>query len=92
MTSALGFEARVDFLLAHFLVCVLFLRFTSGATPANLLMASMVVGCIPYMRLDLPHSKQMRYPFGQRDRLYLRFFSHSTLLSFTVNSENMVHF
>ena len=40
VTSALGFKARVDS-LACFLACVLFLRFTSGATPANLLTASM---------------------------------------------------
>ena len=38
--SALGFKARVD-LLACFLALALFLRFTSGATPANLLTASM---------------------------------------------------
>ena len=38
--SALGFKARVDS-LACFLACVLFLGFTSGATPADLLMASM---------------------------------------------------
>ena len=40
VTSALGFKARVDS-LACFLACALFLRFTSGATPADLLMASM---------------------------------------------------
>ena len=40
VTSALGFKARVDS-LACFLACVLFRRFTSGATPANLLTASM---------------------------------------------------
>ena len=34
----------VDFLLAHFLACMLFLRFTSGATPTNLLMVNMVAG------------------------------------------------
>ena len=36
MISALGFKARVDS-LACFLACALFLRFTSGATPADLL-------------------------------------------------------
>ena len=35
MTSTLGFKARVDFSLAHFLACALFLRFTSDATPAD---------------------------------------------------------
>ena len=35
MTSALGFKAKADFLLAHFLARALFLRFTSGATPAD---------------------------------------------------------
>ena len=30
MTSALGFKARVDFSLAHFLVCTLYLIFTFG--------------------------------------------------------------
>ena len=39
--SALGFKARVDFMLACFLACMLFLRFTSGVTCADLLMASM---------------------------------------------------
>ena len=33
VTFALGFKARVDFLLAHFLAYVLFLRSTSGGTP-----------------------------------------------------------
>ena len=40
VTSALGFKARVDS-LACFLACMLFLRFTSGAIPADLLTASM---------------------------------------------------
>ena len=40
VTSALGFKASVDFSLACFLACMLFLRFTSGVTPANLLTAS----------------------------------------------------
>ena len=40
VTSALGFKARVDS-LACFLACAPFLRFTSGATPADLLTASM---------------------------------------------------
>ena len=35
VTSAKGFKARVDFSLAHFLACALFLRLTSGATPAD---------------------------------------------------------
>ena len=41
VTSVLGFKARVD-LLACFLACALFLRFTSGVTNADLLTASMV--------------------------------------------------
>ena len=49
MMSALGFKARVDFLLVCFLACVLFLRFTSVATPANVLTARMPARCIPYM-------------------------------------------
>ena len=44
-------KAMVDFSLVRFLACMLFLRFTSGVTPANLLMASMVAGHIPYMCL-----------------------------------------
>ena len=35
LKSVLGFKARVDFWLAHFLACTLFLRFTSGVTPAD---------------------------------------------------------
>ena len=34
------FKARVDFSLAHFLVCVLFLTFTSGAIPADCIVSS----------------------------------------------------
>ena len=51
VTSALGFKARVDHpLLACFVdVHNGFLRFTSGVTPANLLMASMAASHIPYM-------------------------------------------
>ena len=37
--SALRFKARMDFSLASFLVCMLFLRFISGLTPTNLLTA-----------------------------------------------------
>ena len=48
VTSALGYKARVDSLV-HFLACMLFLRFTSHATPANLLTANMVACRIPYM-------------------------------------------
>ena len=33
--SALGFKARVDFSLACFLACALYLRFTSSATPTD---------------------------------------------------------
>ena len=40
MTSALSFRARVDPLLTFLPVCNGFLRFTSGATPINLLTAS----------------------------------------------------
>ena len=78
VTSALGFKARVDS-LACFLACTLFLRFTSGATPADLLTASMVARRVPYMLSsaevgcqiqmgDLPISAQTRYPLGHRDR------------------------
>ena len=47
MTSALGLKARVDFSLARFLACILFLRITYGVTPANLLTASMAADPIP---------------------------------------------
>ena len=47
----IGFKGRVNFSLAHFLACMLFLRFTSGATPADLSMASMAANHIPHMRL-----------------------------------------
>ena len=40
-----------DFSLACFPACMLFLRSTSSATPANLLMASMVTGHIPYIHI-----------------------------------------
>ena len=49
--SSLGFKARLDFLLAHFLVYMLFPRFTSGTTPTNFLMAGMAAGHIHYMHL-----------------------------------------
>ena len=39
--SSGGFLARVDFLLAHFLACILFLRFTSGVKPADCIEVSM---------------------------------------------------
>ena len=45
----LGFKARVDFLLVRFPACMLFLRFISGPTPANLLTESMAAGCVPHM-------------------------------------------
>ena len=38
---------------AHFLACMQFLRFTSGATPAHLLMASMVACRVFYMHLSV---------------------------------------
>ena len=47
--SALLFKARVHNLLTCFIVCTLFLRFTSGTIPVDLLMASMVAHHIPYM-------------------------------------------
>ena len=50
----MGFKARVDF-SACTLYCLhataVFLRFTSDATPAKLLMVTMVVGHIPYIHL-----------------------------------------
>ena len=39
--SVIGFKARVDFSLALFLTCMLFLTFTSGVTPAYCMVASM---------------------------------------------------
>ena len=48
--SALGIKVRVDPVFVCFLVCAQWiLRFTSGATPANLLVASMAAGHVPYM-------------------------------------------
>ena len=57
-------------------MCHRFLRFTSGATPANLLTTSMAAGRISYLHVvdagvqswDFLHSKQTRYPLGHRDR------------------------
>ena len=53
-----------------------FLRFTSGATPADLLRASIAAGHVSYMHVaevgcgdglgDLPQCKQTRYPLGHR--------------------------
>ena len=41
--STLGFKARVDFTLECFLARALFLRFTSGGTPADCIEVSMAV-------------------------------------------------
>ena len=47
---SLGFKARVDPLLACFLVCAQRIpEITSGVTPADLLAASMVASHVPYM-------------------------------------------
>ena len=51
-TSALGFQAQVDpHLYAFSPGCNGFLRFTSGATPADFLTASMAAGHILYMHV-----------------------------------------
>ena len=60
MTSVLGFKARVDQSLACFVACNGFLRFISGATPADLLTASMA----RFRTGVLQHSKQTRYPLS----------------------------
>ena len=50
--SALGFTARADLLLAFSSpLCNGFLRLTSGVTHADLLMAMMAAGHIPYMHM-----------------------------------------
>ena len=62
-----GFQSQVDFLLTRFLACLLFVRFTSGATPANLLMAIVVAGHAPYTRSSLNRPffpKQTFHPFN----------------------------
>ena len=74
VTSALGFKARADVSCAFSPVRSGFLRFTSGVTPASLLMASMEASHVSYMHLaevgcwvqagDLPHSKQTRSPLS----------------------------
>ena len=43
VTPALSFKARVEFLLTHFLACMLFLTFTSGATPGDCFEVSIAV-------------------------------------------------
>ena len=48
VTSALGFKAWVDFWLAPFLAFMLFLRFTSGATPADCIEVSMSASHLLY--------------------------------------------
>ena len=80
VTSALGFKARVDS-LPCVLACTLFLRFTSGEIPADLLIAGMAACHVPYMLSymlssadagvrtgDLSISAQTHYPLGHRDR------------------------
>ena len=50
--SALGFKARVDPCLCTFSPLHNgFLRFISGSTPADLLMASMAAGHFPYLHV-----------------------------------------
>ena len=39
----------MDFLLACFLACMLFLKFISGATPTNSLTATMAASHVPYI-------------------------------------------
>ena len=72
VTSLPGFKVRVGSALFAF-VGIHSLRSTSGATPVNLLMASMVAGCFPrcvfQQRWELaqdqtindPHRRVMRY-------------------------------
>ena len=66
---ALGFKARVD-LLACFLVCTLFLRFTSGVTPGDCIEVSMAASHIPYMHVAEVGCRDSngRPPLGHRDR------------------------
>ena len=49
--SALGFNVRVDLVRTFFIAWVLFLRFTSGATPADSIEVSMAVFLI-YLLAD----------------------------------------
>ena len=51
--SALGFKARVDFSLVYFLAGVLFLRFTSGATPADCIEVSVLSYLAMYLCIYL---------------------------------------
>ena len=48
-----GFQSQewIPHLCALSPACNEFLRFTSGATPADLLAATMAAGCIPYMHV-----------------------------------------
>ena len=64
VTSTLGFKARVDFALARFFACMLFLWFTSGATPADCIEVSMAASHILYMRVA-----EVGCPLGHGDRL-----------------------
>ena len=62
--SALGSKARVDLSLAGILACVLFLRFISGVTSADLL--SLIVNTFPFVTvacdpLRQPHNGRISY-------------------------------
>ena len=63
MTSALGFKARVDPLLACFL------RFTSGATPVDCVEVSMVASRIPHMLQEGFHRDTSRTVSGRGKRI-----------------------
>ena len=69
----------VDRSLACFLTCMLFVRFTSSVTPADLLMSSIAGSHVPYMHFSVGRmlgiqwetlllNKHMYRPLGHRDR------------------------
>ena len=55
VTSALGFKARVDPLLNCFFPACIFFRFTSGATPADLLIISMAAEPFQFTYLQITY-------------------------------------
>ena len=59
----------IPYLHAFSPACNKFPRFTSSATPANLLLASMAAEDARIRPRDLMHSKQTRYPLSHRSRL-----------------------
>ena len=60
--SALSFKARVDFWLARFLACRLFLRFTSRVTPADCIEVSMAAK--PFWSIPADMSTSIGRDFG----------------------------